>query len=79
MDFSSTLIEPSLTELSVVFRDMLSLPQPCCEDARTPSIHVDMAEDAETLDLLLRFIYPGPKPKVVGIKQLTSLLPRCHG
>jgi hypothetical protein len=54
---------------------MLSLPQPSTPDvAQAAPILVAMAEDAETLDLLLRFIYPPQNPEIKSVKQIAALL-----
>jgi len=64
-----------LTEASPVFRDMASLPKP--EHSQTNgalSDCVDLAEDAETLDLTIRFLYPMPDPSISTLDVLKRLL-----
>ncbi|KAK7036381.1 BTB domain-containing protein [Favolaschia claudopus] len=62
----------SLTLLSPVFEDLFRLPQPP-NDPAVPSI--PMAESADTLDLVLRFCYPGAERKIPdNIDQLRQVL-----
>lgn len=64
-----------LIEASPVFRDMLSLPK-CGQGGIDGSFsnRVDLAEDAETLDLVLRFLYPISDPPVSTFDVLKALL-----
>lgn len=69
-----------LTEASPFFSDMFELPQPPGAEPNTTSgAHalppvVDMAEDAETLDLLLRLLYPIAKPPLEEPRLLALVL-----
>lgn len=60
-----------LSIASSVFRDMFSLPQPHYSD-KLPS--VDLPETTETLDILLRYIYPIPSPKIEDFVTLSNIL-----
>ena len=62
-----------LSIASPIFRDMFSLPQPH-ESTQHNLPHVDLPETAETLDILLRYIYPIPSPKIEDFNALTSVL-----
>lgn len=73
-----------LTESSPFFSDMFELPQPAhaeptcaTEAARAPPV-VDMAGDAETLDALLRLLYPIVKPPLEDPKLLALVLKAAH-
>ncbi|OJT02639.1 hypothetical protein TRAPUB_6820 [Trametes pubescens] len=68
-----------LTEASPFFSGMFELPQPSQADSGTPDAApappvIDMAEDAETLDLLLRLLYPIVKPPLEEPKLLARVL-----
>ena len=58
-----------LSIASPVFRDMFALPQP-----HDPIPHVDLPETAATLNVLLRYIYPIPSPKIEDFIALSNLL-----
>lgn len=68
-----------LAEASPVFDDMLSIPQPhsCASDELTtppsPPI-VTLTESARTLDHLLRFCYPVPKPTLPTLDDVLCIL-----
>jgi hypothetical protein len=66
-----------LSEASSVFADTLVMPQPPPNRKKshvpiTPTMTVE--ETSEILDLLLRFVYPGPNPKLTSLDSLKSLL-----
>jgi len=61
-----------LSIASPVFRDMLALPQPHDPDHKLP--HVDLPETATTLDILLRYIYPIPSPKIEDFTTLSNVV-----
>lgn len=67
-----------LSEASVVFENMFSLPQPT--PTSTPSSDRDnlpdvpMAESAETLNALLGVLYPGKGPQLVDISVIGQVL-----
>ena len=61
-----------LSVASPVFRDMFTFPQPIDIPHQLP--HVDLAEPTTTLDILLRYIYPIPSPKIEDFATLTNVL-----
>ena len=61
-----------LSVASPVFRDMLAFPQPHGPTHQLP--HVDLPETTTTLDILLRYIYPIPSPKIDDFTTLTNVL-----
>ena len=61
-----------LSIASPVFRDMFAFPQPNDSPHHLP--HVDLPETAATLDILLRYIYPIPSPKIEDFATLTNAL-----
>ena len=61
-----------LSIASPVFRDMFAFPQPHNPTHQLP--HVDLPESATTLDILLRYIYPIPSPKIEDFATLRNLL-----
>jgi len=61
-----------LSVASPVFRDMFTFPQPL--DAADHLPHVDLQESTTTLDILLRYIYPIPSPKIENFTTLTNVL-----
>jgi hypothetical protein len=61
-----------LSIASPIFRDMFLLPQPCGPTHSLP--HVDLPETTETLDTLLRYIYPIPSPKIEDFDSLSNVL-----
>ena len=61
-----------LSIASPVFRDMFSLPQPHNSTHNLP--HVDLPETTETVDILLRYIYPIPSPKIEDFVTLGNVL-----
>jgi hypothetical protein len=61
-----------LSIASPVFRDMLSLPQPHDPTHQLP--HADLPETTATIDILLRYIYPIPSPKIEDFVTLTNVL-----
>lgn len=62
-----------LTLASPVFADMLSLPQPP-DAAGTERPVVDVSEDSEALDVLLRVCYPEPVPDFPSLDLLHRVL-----
>ncbi|EIN09911.1 hypothetical protein PUNSTDRAFT_67047, partial [Punctularia strigosozonata HHB-11173 SS5] len=74
-----------LAEASPFFSTMLSLPQPDAEVAPTGEKHpddkngssraiVDMSENAQTLELLLRACYPYEEPDLDGLDEVAAVL-----
>ncbi|KAF9785099.1 hypothetical protein BJ322DRAFT_1006279 [Thelephora terrestris] len=61
-----------LSIASPVFRDMLTFPQPHESTHQPP--HVDLPETTATLDILLRYIYPIPSPKIEDFDTLSNVL-----
>ncbi|KAF9647389.1 hypothetical protein BDM02DRAFT_3084895, partial [Thelephora ganbajun] len=61
-----------LSIASPVFRDMFAFPQP--HDPNHELAHVDLPETTATLDILLRYIYPIPSPKIVDFTTLSNVL-----
>ena len=61
-----------LSVASPVFRDMFTFPQSLDTAQKLP--HVDLAEPTTTLDVLLRYIYPIPSPKIEDFATLTNVL-----
>jgi len=61
-----------LSVASPVFRDMFTFPQPLDSTHQLP--HVDLPEPTKTLDILLRYIYPIPSPKIEDFATLTNVL-----
>ena len=61
-----------LSIASPIFRDMLALPQPHDPDHKLPQ--VDLPETATTLDILLRYIYPIPSPKIEDFATLSNVV-----
>lgn len=61
-----------LTIASPVFRDMFTFPQPHGPTHQLP--HVDLPETTSTLDILLRYIYPIPSPKIEDFATLSNVL-----
>jgi hypothetical protein len=61
---------------SPFFQQMLELPQPQQELKQgKPYVPVvDVSEDAETLEALLRFVYPTSKPVISDLDRLTPVL-----
>ena len=62
-----------LSIASPVFRDMFAFPQPH-DPTHQQLPHVDLPETAVTLDILLRYIYPIPSPKIEDFTILSNLL-----
>ncbi|KAI0675756.1 hypothetical protein C8Q78DRAFT_347035 [Trametes maxima] len=58
---------------SSVFETMLALPQPA-EDAKIEKPLVDVTEDSETLDVLLRVCYPTSAPELQDVLLLRKVL-----
>ncbi|KAI0352408.1 hypothetical protein OH77DRAFT_1438736 [Trametes cingulata] len=73
---------PILAQASPFFADMLALPQPPAHSpsgagAKPPGTHapvVDVPEDSETLELLLRLLYPIAKPKTEDPRTMVPVL-----
>lgn len=64
-----------LSTASPFFKEMFTLPQPPSEDGKPlPTPVLDVAEDAETLDKLLRFVYPMTNPPVDSLDELVLIL-----
>ena len=61
-----------LSLASPVFRNMLTFPQPSSEPLSVPV--VDVSETGKVLDVLLRCIYPVPKPIVEDFQLLKGLV-----
>ena len=61
-----------LSIASPVFRDMFAFPQPQESTHNLPN--VDLPETAVTLDILLRYIYPIPSPKIEDFVTLSNVL-----
>jgi BTB/POZ domain len=64
-----------LATASPFFQDMLSLPQPrseCCAQDKLPLIHIP--ESRDTIDALLRFVYPVPNPCISTLDELVPVL-----
>lgn len=61
-----------LSIASPVFRDMFAIPQPHDSTHKLPQ--VDLPETANTLDILLRYIYPIPSPKIEDFVTLSGVL-----
>ena len=61
-----------LSIASPVFRNMLTFPQPHDPDHQLP--HVDLPETTTTLNILLRYIYPIPSPKIEDFTTLCNVL-----
>jgi len=61
-----------LSIASPIFRDMFAFPQPHDPTHKFP--HVDVPETATTLDILLRYIYPIPSPKIGDFTTLSNVL-----
>ena len=61
-----------LSVASPVFRDMFAFPQP--HDSTHQLSHVDLPEMTTTLDILLRYVYPIPSPKIDDFVTLTNVL-----
>lgn len=61
-----------LIEASPIFRDMTSLPKSL--ETPSPVPRADLEEDQETLELLLRFLYPMPDPAVSTFDILKRLM-----
>ena len=61
-----------LSIASPVFRDMLVFPRPHDPNHRLP--HVDLPETTTTLNILLRYIYPIPSPKIEDFTTLCNVL-----
>ena len=61
-----------LSVASPVFHDMFVFPQPHDPTHQLP--HVDLPETATILDILLRYIYPIPSPKIEDFATLSNLL-----
>lgn len=61
-----------LSIASPVFRDMFAFPQPLDPTHELP--RVDLPETTTTLDILLRYIYPIPSPKIEDFATLGSVL-----
>ena len=64
-----------LSLASSVFADMFTLPLPAApqNSSDEPPV-VQLPEDAETLDMALRYCYPVPSPKVVTLRDARILL-----
>ena len=64
-----------LSLASSVFADMFTLPSPAVSQNSSdePPV-VQLPEDAETLDMALRYCYPVPSPKVVTLRDARILL-----
>ncbi|KAI0366967.1 hypothetical protein BV20DRAFT_981588 [Pilatotrama ljubarskyi] len=70
---------PILAQASPFFADMLALPQPPPNSAsdlssETTTPVVDVSEDSETLELLLRLLYPIAKPKMEDPRRMVPVL-----
>src|ERR1700730_11888030 len=61
-----------LATASPLFRDMFTLPQPPTSDDKLPQI--TLSESHNTIDSLLRFIYPVPKPTITSLDELAPIL-----
>jgi len=61
-----------LSVASPVFRDMFTFPHP--HDPTNQLPHVHLPETTTTLDILLRYIYPIPSPKIEDFATLTNVL-----
>jgi hypothetical protein len=61
-----------LSVASPVFRDMFAFPQPHESTPQLP--YVDLPETTTTLDILLRYVYPIPSPKIEDFVTLTNVL-----
>lgn len=61
-----------LSIASPVFQDMLGIPQPHDPTHKLP--HADLPEATITLDVLLRYIYPIPSPKIEDFVTLSNVL-----
>ena len=61
-----------LSIASPIFRDMFAFPQPLDLAHELP--RVDLPETATTLDILLRYIYPIPSPKIEDFVTLCNVL-----
>ena len=61
-----------LSIASPVFRGMFLVPQPLDSTQKLPRI--ELPETTETIDLLLRYIYPIPSPKIEDFVTLTNVL-----
>lgn len=62
-----------LTAASPFFQTMSTLPQSSSPSEGYPPT-VEVAEDAQVLDHLLRFVYPFPDPAVVCLDELVAIL-----
>lgn len=66
-----------LAEASPFFRDLFTLPQPSPSSKGGGEVDipvVDVSEDAEVLDALLRLVYPGTDPKLDTLDAISQAL-----
>lgn len=61
-----------LSIASPIFGHMFALPQPQDTTGQLP--HIDLPETTSTLDILLRYIYPIPSPKIEDFVTLSNVL-----
>jgi hypothetical protein len=64
-----------MSEASEVFDGMLAIPQPTTSSSRGTTITIDLPEDAETMEILLSWIYPSNRrPQLRTFAELAPLV-----